>query len=96
MMVRVLSSHLDPQGVMLYKIIFPDGQTQDVTREFLHRPGNPEVCDLPSTTVEYRETSSLLSEEEIRQLANPPQLSPIQQEFLMMHNRLFHLPLTSQ
>ena len=34
----------------------------------------------------------MLSEEEVRRFANPPQLSPLQQGFLNMHHRLFHLP----
>ena len=93
-MIRIISCHLNHEGVLVYKIRFPEGHEQDVPREFLHRPGNPEICDLPRTTVEYRDTANLLSEEEIRSISHPQQLSPLQQEFLNMHHRLFHLPYT--
>jgi hypothetical protein len=93
-MVRVISSRLNKDNVLEYKVRFPEGHELYVTREFLNRPENPEICDLPRTTVEYRDTANMLSEEDIRKLANPPRLSPLQQEFLHMHNRLFHLPYT--
>jgi hypothetical protein len=52
----------------------------------------PDFSDLPRTTNEYRSTANMLSEEEVRKIANPPQLSPLQQDFLNMHHRLIHLP----
>jgi hypothetical protein len=91
-MIRILSSHINKEGAIIYKVRFPEGHEQDVPREFLQRPGNPEICDLPRTTLEYRDAANMLSEEEIHSIANPQQLSPLQHEFLNMHNRLFHLP----
>lgn len=70
---------LDQNGVLKYKIQFPNGEEQDIARELLQRPANPEVLDLPTKTVEYQDTASLLSEEEIRCIANPQQLSQLQQ-----------------
>jgi hypothetical protein len=58
----------------------------------LSRPENPEFNDLPRTTTEYWSTANMLTEEEVRKIVNPPQLSPLQQDPLNMHHRLFHLP----
>jgi hypothetical protein len=91
-MVQVQSCELNQNGVLEYSIRFPEGHEKRVTRELLSRPENPDFVDLPRTTTEYRNTAGMLSEEEIRRIANPPQLSPLQQDFLNVHHRLFHLP----
>ena len=91
-LVRIKSRALNEEGVLEYSIEFSDGQIGSTTREHLNRPENPTITDLPRTTVEYRSTAEMLLEEELRKIANPVQLSPLQQEFLAMRRRLYHLP----
>ena len=92
--VKILGSEIDVDGVFKYNVQFPDASTRLVTREFLHRPEQPEVANIPVTTQNYRDATSTLSDEELDKLANPMHLTPHEQEFLDMHNRLFHLPYT--
>ena len=91
-LVRVESSEIDVDGVLKFKVLFPDDTTRLVTRELLHRPDQPEVANIPVTTTDYREAASTLSDEQLDQIAHPSHLTPHEQEFLDMHNRLFHLP----
>jgi hypothetical protein len=89
--VKVLSSSMVDE-VLQFSIQFPDGSIELTTREFLHRPDQPEIANIPVTTQDYKQTASTLSDEELDSLAHPKHLTPHEQEFLDMHNCLFHLP----
>ena len=47
--VKILSHNLDKDGMLTYQIEFPSGELKEIPREFLCRPDNPDVADLPST-----------------------------------------------
>jgi len=78
--------------MLVYGIEFPDGETQEVPREFLSRPDNPDIASLPTRLPELREAARQLSTKEFEAIMNPKPLSPAAQKFLDWHHRLFHLP----
>eukprot|EP00956_Cyclotella_meneghiniana_P031729 scaffold84308_cov35-Cyclotella_meneghiniana.AAC.1 len=92
-LVKVISSQLEDDK-LTFTIEFPHGETFQTTREFLHRPEQPEIANIPVTTDDFRATSGILSDEDLNRLAHPEPLSPQEQEFLDMHHRLYHLPYT--
>eukprot|EP00804_Cyclotella_cryptica_P006358 CCRYP_010171-RA/>CCRYP_010171-RA protein AED:0.34 eAED:0.25 QI:0/0/0/1/0/0/2/0/539 len=90
-LVKVLSYHVR-DGILTFNVQFPDGSTASTTREFLHQLEQPEIANILVTTEDYRNTASVLSDEELDKLAHPQSLNPQEQEFLDVHHRLFHLP----
>ena len=90
-LVKVHSSQVR-DGILTFNVQFPDGSIESTTREFLHRPEQPEIANIPVTTKDYRNTASVLSDEELDKLAHPQSLTPQEQDFLDVHHRLFHLP----
>ena len=49
---------------------------------------------IPSTIDEYQKSSADLTEDQIEEITSPRHLSPLQQEFLSLHFKLFHLPFS--
>ena len=52
----------------------------------------PDLTNVPRTPLDYCQEIKDISPEELKELVYPRQLSPVQQEFLSWHNRLFHMP----
>ena len=53
----------------------------------------PHLCNIPSTPLDYyKEVEKGLTKEEVQRLAYPLVLSPVQQELMSWHHRLYHLP----
>ena len=53
----------------------------------------PDFTNIPKTPLDYRnEVGTGLSLQEAQTLARPTVLSPVQQEFMSWHHRLYHLP----
>ena len=92
-LVKVQSSQVQ-DDLLTFDVQFPDGSIETTTREFLHRPEQPEIANIPVTTKDYKNVTSVLSDEELDKLAHPQSLTPQEQEFLDVHHRLFHLPFT--
>ena len=69
-------------------------EEKHTTKEFLRSPNNPDIGWIPSLISEFRSTADTLSDEELKKIASPVPLSPLQQEFLSMYHKLFHLPST--
>ena len=90
--VKVISHRVRGDGMLVYKVAFPSGESQEVPREYLSRPENPDIAELPTKLPGLREATRQMSDAELQSLANPTPLSPAEQEFLDMHHRLFHLP----
>ena len=93
-LVKILSSEMQDDELTFLVEQLSDGTQFRTTREFLHRPEQPEIANIPVTTDDFRATSGILSDEDLNRLAHPETLSPQEQEFLDMHHRLFHLPYT--
>ena len=53
----------------------------------------PDFTNIPKTPLDYRnEVGTGLTLQEAQTLARPTVLSPVQQEFMSWHHRLYHLP----
>ena len=84
--VKILSHNLDKDGMLTYQIEFPSGELKEIPREFLSRPGNSDVADLPPTIPQVQEAIRQLSDESIRKRANTTVLTPAEQGFLDLHH----------
>jgi len=74
--VKINTHRLDKDGMLVYDIEFPDGETQEVPREFLSRPDNPDIASLPTRLPELREAVRQLSTKDCEAIMNPKPLSP--------------------
>eukprot|EP00986_Skeletonema_menzelii_P004558 scaffold1561_cov129-Skeletonema_menzelii.AAC.11 len=54
----------------------------------------PDLTNVPRTPLDYCKEIKDVTQEELKELVYPRQLSPVQQEFLSWHNRLFHMPFS--
>ena len=90
--IKVISHRLNEDGMLVYKVEFPSGESKEVPREFLTRPENPDIASIPSKLPEIKEAVRQLSEKDLESIVKPKPLSPAEQEFLDLHHRLFHLP----
>ena len=53
----------------------------------------PSFSNMPNTPLEYRnEVGTGITLDEAQALARPRTLSPLQQEFMSWHHRLYHIP----
>ena len=93
--MKVKSLSIDNEGVVHIMVVSTSGEEITTTREHLRAPENPDISWIPSSVPEYRSTVNLLSQKDIEKLISPIHLSPLQQEFLSVHHKLFHLPYTT-
>ena len=91
-LVKVKSIYMDDANVLRFIVLDSNSKEIITTREHLRSPSNPDVGWIPSSTQEYNAAAESLSDKEVEALCSPLHLSPLQQEFLSLHNRLFHLP----
>ena len=78
---------------MTHTIRLADGSKLPVHDSNLQLLDQPDFSNIPKTPLEYRnEVGVGLSLEEAQTLARPRQLSPLQQELMSWHHRLYHLP----
>jgi len=91
---------------VVYEGASPDGMThtirkKDGTKIAVHDSNlqfllQPDLSNLPSTPLDYcKEVGKGLSLEEAQRLARPRTLSPLQQELMSWHHRLYHLPFNT-
>ena len=92
--VRVDKIFLDDDAVLQFHVRTKDEKLITATRESLRAPDAPDIGWIPSTVPERRDAASDLSEKEIQQLSNPVSLSPLQEEFLALHECLWYLPFS--
>ena len=64
------------------------------TKESLRSPDSPDIGWIPTTIPEKKSSAADLLDEAIEMLANPVKLSPLWEEFLALHERLWHLPFS--
>ena len=60
----------------------------------MRAPGDPDIGLIPTTIPEKMDASSNLSEDDLDKMTNLVTLSPLQDEFLSLHDRFWHLPFT--
>ena len=67
------------------KVVTPESHIQDMNQA--------DLTNVPTTPLEYcQEIGKGLTKEEVQSLVYPRVLSPLQQEFMSWHHRLYHLP----
>lgn len=64
------------------------------TAEYLRDPNNLDIGWIPTSIPGYRASADHLTDERLENISSPQHLSPLQQEFLSLHHRSFHLPFT--
>ena len=60
----------------------------------MRSPNSPDIGWIPSPIPESRSTADTLSDEELKKIAFLVHLLPLQQEFMSIHHKRFHLPYT--
>ena len=66
----------------------------ETTKESLRFPDDPDIGWITNTLQEKKEAAYNLTEKEIVDITNPVSLSPLQEELVSLHERLWHLPFT--
>jgi hypothetical protein len=91
-LVKVKSMALDDDNVLRFTVTTSNNDEYITTREHLRPPGNPDIGWIPTSIPEFQSASRDLTEEEIDKITSAIYLSPLQQEFLSFHCKMFHLP----
>ena len=92
--VRVDKIFLDDDAVLRFRVGTKDDKLIEKSKESLCAPDEPDIGWTTSTVPDKREAVADLSEKEIKQLSNPVSLSPLQEDFVAMHERLWHFPFS--
>ena len=92
--VRVEKIFLDDDAVLRSLVRTKDEEEIETTKESLRTPDAPDVGWIPATIPEKKEAADTMSEDDLAKLSNPVTLSPMQEEFLALHERLWHLPFS--
>ena len=90
--INIIDSGLYTNGMLEYTIEFATGSREKVSREYLSRLENPDAASLPTTLPKVQEAAKKLSDQYLASILHPRSLNPVEQEFIDMHHRLFHLP----
>ena len=93
-MVKVTGINLDADCGLRITVTDANGEEFHTLAAQFHAPTDTDIGWIPSSIPEFRSESCNLTDEDISKIASPAHLSPIQQEFLSIHHRLFHLPYT--
>jgi len=92
--VKVEKILLDDDCVLRFKCKTISGDEIITTKESLRAPDSPDIGWIPSNIPEKRQAATELDANDFDKLSNPVQLSPMQEEFLALHERLWHLPFS--
>ena len=88
-LVKVKSLALDEDGVLRIVVVNSNGEDITTTREFLRSPVNPDIGWIPTSVPEYQSCAKTISDDEMKKISSPVHLSPLQQEFLSVHHKLY-------
>ena len=92
--VRIEEISLDQKAVLRFRVRTTIDEVIETTKESLRSPDDPDIGWIPTTFPEKKEAASNITEKEIDDIANPVSLSPLREEFVSLHERLWHLPFT--
>ena len=76
----------------MYQLESRDGKIFDTTKEFIKDNNEQDIAVIPKSTDDYLKESQNINEEDLRRIVNPKHLSQDQEEFLAIHERLYHQP----
>ena len=91
---KVKLIYLDDTNILCCVVTDLNQKEIITTCEHLRSPSTPDVGWIPSSVSEYGTAAKSLSDEEIEAVFLPTHLTPLQQELLRLHYKLFHLPFT--
>ena len=91
---EILSIETDPEGVITYKLLFPNGDTRTTTHEFILLNNDTSFTNFPQNKEAIREKALGLPDEVIDQIKQSSKISPLAKEFLSWHERLMHIPFS--
>ena len=92
---RIEKIFMDDNAVLRFQVRTTNDELIETTRENLRNPDAPDIGWIPTTIPEKQAATSTLSEEEIASLSEPAKLTPLQEEFVALHERLWHLPYST-
>ena len=75
-------------GVLRFTVKPSDVDSFVTTKESLRSPDSPDIGWISTTIAENKSSVADLPDKVIEMLANPVKLSPLQEEFLALHERL--------
>lgn len=90
--VRVEKIFLDSDSILKLCVRSASDQVIETTIEFLRAPELPDIGWIPTSIPEKRTAAANLPATDLEKLTNPVKLSPLQEDFLAFHERLWHLP----
>ena len=93
--VRVVSVHLGEDSVLRFKVKPSDGNIFFTTKEYLRDPESPDIGWIPTSLPEKKHAAADIPDEVLKEFSNPVKLTPLQEEFLVLHERLWHLPFST-
>ena len=93
--VCVLRIYVGKDTVLYFHVQPSDGEAFETTRKFLRTPDSPDIGWIPSTVPEKKHAAADLPDELVDKISNPVKLSLLQEEFLALHERLWHLPFST-
>ena len=76
-----------------YQLKLHNGKTTTATSEFMVHADDPNVSVIPDKVSKIRETTKNISQQQINEILHPKLLSPLELEFLDIHERLLHIPM---
>ena len=92
--VRVEKIYLDEDATLRIQVRSKNDELIETTKESLRSPSDPDIGWIPTSIPEKKATVSTLSDDDIKKISDPVTLSPLQEEFLALHERLWHLPFS--
>ena len=96
--VKIEKILLDENGVLRFRVRSAANEVISATKESLKAPDSPDIGWIPTSVPKKQGPSSELAEEEIAKimkLSKPVNLSPLQEEWVALHERLWHLPFST-
>ena len=84
--IKIIDSGLNTNGMLDYIIEFATGARENLSREYLSRPENPDVASLPTTLPKVQDAAKQLSDQDLTSILHPRSLNPAEQKFIDMHH----------
>ena len=92
--IRIEEISLDEKAVLQFRVRTTNNEMIETTKESLQSPDDPDIGWIPTMLPEKKQFASNLTEKEIDDITSPVSLSSLQEEFVSLHERLWHLPFT--
>ncbi len=92
---RVEKIFLGDNATLRFLLRTKDDDLIEATKESLRAPDAPDIGWIPATVPEKEAASATIPPKELEKISNPTQLSPLQEEFLALHERCWHLPFST-